>query len=184
MIKTVEYDEKKVNVVTVARISPEKGIDRALNVFNLLKNEGYAFTYHVIGGGGNYEQLCQYVKDNKLEDYIYLYGYDNNPYRYILNADLFLLPSRNEAAGLVIDESRALGVPILSTKTVAAEEILSQHSCGWVCDNSEKGLYEGIKQLFDNTFIIKEKRKELKKKHADNSIPVSQFITMLEDSIK
>lgn len=179
-IEPIEYDKTKINIVTVARISPEKGIDRAINVFNRLKNAGYSFTYHVIGGGGNYEELRQLVRDNGLNDYIFLHGYDSNPYRYIKNADLFLLPSRNEAAGLVIDEARALGVPVLSTKTVAAEETIAQHDCGWVCDNSEDGLLDGIQKLLDNSSMIKDKRALLKEMHADNSIPAAQFAAMLE----
>ncbi len=183
-INPVIYNKDNINVVTVARISPEKGVDRAINVFKKLSVEEYFFTYHVVGGGGNYEELCEYVKNNGLSEKIYLHGYDSNPYRYIKNADLFLLPSRNEAAGLVIDEARALGVPVLSTRTVAAEETLAQHDCGWVCENSDEGLYEGIKKLFDEFSVVKNKGELLKKAHADNSIPISQFSSMLEDNVK
>lgn len=179
-IEPIEYDKSKINIVTVARISPEKGIDRAINVFNRLKNAGYSFTYHVIGGGGNYEELRQLVRDNGLNEYIFLHGYDSNPYRYIKNANLFLLPSRNEAAGLVIDEARALGVPVLSTKTVAAEETLAQHDCGWVCENSDDGLYNGIAKLLDDFSVVEQKHSILKRTHADNSIPIAQFAAMLE----
>lgn len=174
-IDPIEYDNTKVNIVTVARISPEKGVDRAINSFLRLKKEGYSFTYHIVGGGGNYEELCHFVEDNDLSECVFLYGYDSNPYKYIKNADLFLLPSRNEAAGLVIDEARSLGVPVLSTRTIAAEETLSLHSCGWVCDNSEEGIYDGIKTLLDDSLIIKTKKAELKGKKANNSIPSSQF---------
>ena len=174
-IDPIEYDNTKVNIVTVARISPEKGVDRAINVFSRLKKDGYSFTYHVVGGGGNYAQLCQFVADNNLEGEIFLHGYDSNPYKYIKNADLFLLPSRNEAAGLVIDEARALGVPVLSTRTIAAEETLSLHDCGWVCENSEEGIYDGVQKLLDNLSIIRTKKVELKEKKANNSIPSAQF---------
>ncbi len=177
---SVIYDKTKINIVTVARISPEKGIDRAISAFHSLKKDGYSFTYHVVGGGGNYDELCQYVKDNNLKEFVFLHGYDSNPYKYIKNADLFLLPSRNEAAGLVIDEARALGVPVLSTKTVAAEETLSQHDCGWVCENSDKGLYDGIKRLLDDFSIVEQKREIIKGYYVDNSIPVAQFAAMLE----
>ncbi len=175
----VVYDSTKTNIVTVARISPEKGIDRAIAVFKRLKKEGYSFTYHVIGGGKSYDEMCEQIRKNDLSDYIYLHGYDSNPYRYLKNADLFLLPSRNEAAGLVIDEARSLGVPVLSTKTVAAEETLSCHDCGWVCENSEDGIYTVMKDLLENTAKIKEKSLILKQSKADNEIPTTQFEKML-----
>lgn len=179
-IDTVEYDKTKKNIVTVARISPEKGVDRAIKAFERLSKENYQFTYHIIGGGGNYEELCAYVKENGLSDKIFLHGYDNNPYKYLKNADLFLLPSRNEAAGLVIDEARSLGVSVLSTETVAAKETISLHDCGWVCENSDQGLYDGIKNLLDNFSTVEEKNAELRVSIANNSIPVNQFMEMLK----
>ena len=178
-VDPIDYDKSKANIVTVARISHEKGVDRAIQACERLKNEGYGFTYHVVGGGGTYEELCDYVRNNGLSDTVFLHGYDSNPYRYIKNADFFLLPSRNEAAGLVIDEARCLNVPVLSTKTVAAEETLYQHNCGWVCDNSDAGLYSGIKRLLEDRSIVEQKHASLKQIHADNSIPVSQFAEML-----
>lgn len=179
-VGTVSYDADKTNIVTIARISPEKGIDRAIKVFEQLKEEGYAFTYHVIGGGGNYDELCAYIKERGLSEHIYLHGYDSNPYKYLVNADLFLLPSRNEAAGLVIDEARSLGVPVLSTRTVAAEETMAQHDCGWVCENSDEGILTALRELLDHQETIKEKNQQLLSGTCDNSYPLGQFMEMLQ----
>ncbi len=183
-IAAVKYDSDRINVVTIARISHEKGIDRAIRVFERLKNDKYKFTYHIIGGGGNYKELCDYIKVHNLSEYIFLHGYDSNPYRYLKNADLFLLPSRNEAAGLVIDEARSLGVPVLSTKTVAAEETIALHSCGWVCENSEDGIYEYICDLFDDFSIVKTKKLQLQNVPVDNSLPYNQFANMLNSNVR
>ncbi len=178
-VDTVFYDESKTNIVTIARISHEKGVDRALGACKKLKEDGFRFTYHVIGGGGNFEELCAYVNENGLSDTIFLHGYDNNPYRHLKNADLFLLPSRNEAAGLVIDEARSLNVPVLSTKTVAAEETLGFHNCGWVCENSDEGIYEALKRLLSTPHILRDKRADLSMKACNNAIPIRQFCDML-----
>ena len=176
---TVVYDASGINIVTVARISPEKGVDRAIKVMQRLKAEGFRFTYHVVGGGGDYAQLCAEVEQNGLQDTIFLHGYDSNPYRYLKHADLFLLPSRNEAAGLVIDEARSLGVPVLSTKTVAAEETLAQHQCGWVCENTDAGIYDGLKRLLQEPEIIREKAADLRGMPCNNDLPTAQFCAML-----
>lgn len=179
----VEYDNGKINVVSVARISPEKGIDRAIEVCKKLKDEGFDFTYHVVGGGGNIEELQGRVSELALSDTVILHGYDSNPFKYVKNADLFLLPSRHEAAGLVIDEARCLNVPVLSTKTVAAEETLGMHDCGWVCENSEEGLYEGLKDLLCNPQKIKQKSEQLSKTECNNDIPITQFCEMLKNQL-
>ncbi len=178
--ETFIYDDNKTNIVTVARISPEKGVDRAIEVCNKLKNDGFEFTYHVVGGGGNIEELQSRVNELGLSDAVFLHGYDSNPYKYIKNADLFLLPSRHEAAGLVIDEARCLNVPVLSTKTIAAEETIGLHDCGWVCENSDEGIYEGLKDLLNSKDKIKKKSEQLSQIECNNNIPVTQFCEMLK----
>jgi len=178
---TVSYSSDVVNVVTIARISPEKGVDRAISVFKRLKDEGYRFAYHVIGGGVGYGELSNFVAANNLSDCVFLHGYDNNPYKYLKNANLFLLPSRNEAAGLVIDEARCLGVPVLSTRTVAAEETIAQHSCGWVCENSEEGIYSSLKVLLGQETRLTDKTHVLRSMPCNNDIPIAQFCHMLEE---
>ena len=89
------------------------------------------------------------------------------------------MPSRNEAAGLVIDEARSLGVPVLSTKTVAAEETLAQHQCGWVCENTDAGIYDGLKRLLQEPEIIREKAADLRGMPCNNDLPTAQFCAML-----
>lgn len=177
---SVLYDNEKINVVTVARLGKEKGIDRAVEVCKKLKDEGFKFTYHVVGGGVEYEAVLDRVNELELNDTVFLHGFDSNPFKYIKNADLFLLPSRHEAAGLVIDEARCLNVPVLSTKTVAAEETLGMHDCGWVCENSEEGIYEGLKELLLNPNKIADKSKQLCQTECNNDIPTAQFCEMLE----
>jgi len=56
------------------------------------------------------------------------------------NADLFLMTSYHEAAPMVIDEARALGLPILTTETTSAHDMVTDRHCGWVCENSQSAI--------------------------------------------
>ena len=121
------------------------------------------------------KELLNYVKDNDLDSYVYLHGYDANPYRYVANADLILLPSVHDAAPQVINEARSLGVPALSTDTISAKEVIGNNSCGWVCENSEDGIYEGLKGILSDISVVRNKIKELKSVICNNDVAKKQF---------
>ena len=85
-----------------------------------------------------------------MEDSIFLEGEQLNPYRYVKNADYFLLPSFHEAAPMVFDEALTLGVPILTTKTLSAVELVESRNIGVVCENDEDSIYGMIREAAEN----------------------------------
>ena len=50
---------------------------------------------------------------------------------------------------MVIGECWALGVPIISTETSSAKEMVEDEKIGVVCDNSEDGIYIAVKDFLD-----------------------------------
>jgi len=147
-IDPVKYT--KTAFVTVARLSAEKGLLRCVALFEKLKNEGYEAEWHIIGGGVQKQALIDEIKKRKMEDSIFLEGEQLNPYRYVKNADYFLLPSFHEAAPMVFDEALTLGVPILTTKTLSAVELVESRNIGVVCENDEDSIYGMIREAAEN----------------------------------
>lgn len=133
----VEYDKNSFNIVTVARLSKEKGIDRALNAVKYCVDKGCKIKYHIVGAGPEEAYLKNIVKENDLENVVSFYGNQTNPYQYMVNADLFLLTSYHEAAPMVFDEAACLGIPVLATKTTSTDEMILENEAGFVCDNTD-----------------------------------------------
>ena len=163
----IKYESGKLNVVLVGRIHPVKGYDRFLNVVKRLYDECFKdkLVINVIGDGPDLEKIKSI--NNDLDLNIHFWGKMNNPYKEIKNMDLLILPSLYEAFGLVALEALILGVPVLATKTAATEKIVSNNINGLVVENSDEGLYNGMKELLINYDKIKEFKNNLKNYNYD-----------------
>lgn len=135
----IEYPAK--TLITVARLSEEKGMIRCIPVIAKLKERNLNFEWHIVGGGGLENVIRNTIADYGMENVIFLEGQQTNPYRYMKNADYLFLPSFHEAAPMVFDEAITLKLPILTTNTLSARELVSDRNAGMVCENSEDGIY-------------------------------------------
>ena len=139
-IEPIEYDVSCINVIVVARLSHEKGIDRAIRAVSLAVTHGYRIKLHVVGDGPLREELVKLVEKAHISDDVIFYGAQSNPYRYMKNADLLLITSHHEAAPMVIDEALCLGIPTFTTRTTSSEDMVEKRHCGWVCENNQNSL--------------------------------------------
>ncbi len=53
-----------------------------------------------------------------------------------------------------------LGVPVLSTDCIGPRELLDGGKYGMLTENSDEGLYSGLKQLYDSPELLEEYRKK------------------------
>ena len=140
----VQYDRDYINVVSVARLSKEKGIDRAIDA--LYQSGRTDIRYYVIGNGPQKNILESKISTYGMKDQVFLLGEHHNPYRHMINADYLLVPSLNEAAPMVFDEAVTLGLPVITTNTTSAAEMIGT-SHGIVCDNSQEAILKALKDL-------------------------------------
>lgn len=144
----VKFSTDIINFITVARLGKEKAHLRTLRVLKKLKDEGYNFMYHIVGDGSQRDEIHNYIKNNNLENNVFMYGNQGNPYKFINASDAFLLFSYHEAAPMVIDESYILGKPVFSTKTISADEFIKNKE--HLCENNEEGIYALLKKSLEN----------------------------------
>lgn len=177
----IVYDDAFVNVVIVARLTREKGIERAIKAVAVAIAKGDQVKLHVVGSGAMYEELRRMVHDIYIEDQVIFYGEQKNPYRYMKNADLFLLTSYHEAAPMVVDEARILGLPILTTETTSSQDMVIDIECGWVCGNSQEALNESFCNVVADRDALITFKRDMLKRIADNSKAIAQLGVLLND---
>ena len=172
---TVVYDENCINLVSVARLTAEKGIARFVRILSDFKELNVR--YWIVGDGPERDEIERLIVDNHLEQIVVLCGEENNPYRYLANADLLIVPSYHEAAPVVFQEAKVLNVPILTKRSTSADEMVG-NEFGFVVDNDDDALKSGLKNLLSHPEKIYQKRAEMKQ--SDGEIDEKQEMKLIE----
>ena len=175
----IDYNEKKFNIITVARLSEEKGLERALYAIKYCENKGYDLKYHIIGSGSEEKRLKELAFEIGLNETVYFYGNQINPYPYMVNADLFMLTSYHEAAPMVFDEAMSLGVPLLSTKTTSTDEMILNIGGGYVCENNQKAINEKLEYILAHQAELIRINQQLKDRNFNNLESIQKFIDLI-----
>ena len=124
------FPNKTLKLINVGRLTDQKDQMLLLKAINLIKNKLKIYLI-IIGKGENYAQLKNYIYEKKLHNHVRLLGYKNNPFKYIKQADIFLLSSKYEGSPNVLVEALILKKYIISTNCpTGPKEILINKKIG------------------------------------------------------
>ena len=154
-----DFNKDTINFVTVARLVPQKAIDRLIKVHARLVYSDLKHNFYVIGDGPEKFNLENMIKENNVQNTFHLLGQKENPYPYVKQADYFCLLSNFEGYGMVLEEAKILGKTIIITDT-AAREAVEKYTNSVILENSEEKIYEGLKQIIQNHEQNKNKYQE------------------------
>ena len=156
--ETVDIEKTGFTVITVGHIIPLKGHKRLIDSVIKLHIERYDISLWIVGDGICRSELEEYTNGY---DYIRFLGMQSNPYRFISKADMYVCSSFYEGFPLTVCEAMICGTPVLSTKCAGSCEILDNGEYGMITENSEEGIFQGLKELLTNTKLLKEYREKL-----------------------
>ncbi len=120
-------------VVTAAgRLHPNKGFPDLLEAFARLPRELGGRPLHLViaGDGPMAAELKALGEQLALHDRLHWAGWQNDLGPYYGLADLFVCPSRHEPLGNVILEAWNHGAPLLATRSLGAEELITDGDNG------------------------------------------------------
>ena len=157
-----QWDDSKINIVSVGRLEYIKGMDIAAETAKILKDRNISFCWHVYGKGLMKEELELFIKNNQLEKEFILEGIRENPYPYMKKADIVVQPSRSEGKSIVLDEAKILGKAIVVTKYPSVYDQIRDRKTGLITEINSNAIAEGIEEIIQN--------KELKRVLEKNSV--------------
>jgi len=156
-----QYDFNPPVVVSVGTIYPAKGFDRLLKVHKKLLDEGFRHKVLIIGDGYDFENIKRLKTSLGIDETATMLGFTDNPYPFIKESDFFILSSRYEGFPTVLYEAIVLQKPIVATDVSGVREMLNDGKLGLIVENSEEGIYEGMKSFLTNKELSISYKKEL-----------------------
>ena len=152
-LNLIQKDNNPIFINVGKKKKKQKKISRIINATEKLNKQGYKFKVLLIGKGPNTEDYKKTIKEKNLDNIIML-GAKKNPYPYFKLSDCFILSSEFEGYPVVFVESQIMGVPIVTTNVSDSKKDIDG-KYGMVVDNSEDGVYIGMKEFLDNGIKVK-----------------------------
>ena len=141
--------------MSTGKIVPVKGYDRLARVQKRLVDSGYKTHVYILGEGKDRKEIEKYTEENSISDSFTFLGFQNNPYRYVARADLFVCSSRREGFSTSTTEALVVGIPVCTVEVSGMKEMLGENNeYGLITENNEEALYEGIKKLMDDPDML------------------------------
>jgi glycosyltransferase involved in cell wall biosynthesis len=117
-------------VVTSGRLTEQKGQWHLIRAFSEVRKQ-IPCRLVIMGKGELDGYLKELTRELNLQNDIVFLGWQKNPYKYIANADVFVMSSLWEGFGIVLVEAMACGLPVISTDCPCGpREILAPQNIG------------------------------------------------------
>lgn len=158
--KTLGLEEKKT-ALTIGQFIYRKGFDILLKAW---KNMEPDMQLLIVGGGDKAPEYEAYIKENNLRN-VHILGFmpKTELLEYYKAADLFVLPTREDIWGLVINEAMALGLPVISSnRCIAAMELVEEGVNGHIVP------VEDVNALHDKLYGLLSDEEQTEKMAAAN----------------
>lgn len=175
-----EFDPSFINLLTVGRVSAEKGQDMIPAVTRKLLDAGHKVRWYVVGDGETRVKVESLIHDYHVEDNVILLGTRTNPYPYMKACDIYVQPSYTEGYSTTICEAGMLGKAIVGTKPSGGiYDQITDGEDGFIVDATVEGLTEGVRALIENTALRREFEQNIQKKNFEGKGEIQKFLAFL-----
>jgi len=169
--ETMKLTKDKKVLLTVGFLIKRKGHEYLINALPHVLEEVDNFTCFIIGDGNEKKNLEKLVHSLNLTEYVKFLG--SLPHKqtlgYMSTCDVFVLPSWDEAFGVVYIEAMVFGKPIIGCKGEGLEDFVKNGETGLLVEAKDViSLKTAIIKLLSNNVLadrIGERGKEIIETH-------------------
>lgn len=171
-----------INLLTVGRVSSEKGQDMIPAVTRNLLDTGHKVRWYIVGDGDTRPVVEENIRKYDVDNHVILLGTRTNPYCYMKACDIYVQPSYTEGYSTTICEAGMLGKAIVGTKPSGGiRDQITDGEDGLIVDAAVEGLTEGIRMLIENECLRKKFEQDIQKKSFEGKGEIRKFLRFLEN---
>ena len=125
-----------LSIVSVGRLSFQKGYAYALQALKIIADMNVRFTYHIVGEGEDREMLTYLIEELGLRNSVVMHGKVSSEkvLEVLRGANVFLLSSLSEGVSNAALEAMAMELPVVSTKAGGMPEVIQHGENGLLTD--------------------------------------------------
>lgn len=175
-----QFSANYQNILTVGRISSEKGQDMIPAITRKLLDKGYVVRWYIIGDGNMRSKIEELIKKYDVSDSVIILGTQTNPYCFMKACTIYVQPSYTEGYSTTICEAGMLGKAIIGTKPSGGiRDQITDGEDGLIVDATVDGITEGIMELLNNTNIRRNFEENILKKNFEGKGEIKKFLNYL-----
>lgn len=145
-------------IVTVGRLSLQKGYITGMHIMYKLKKDNYRFKWVIIGDGPQKMEIQYHCHFMNLDNVIEFAGAknQNEVIEAFKMADVFFLPSIYEGVSNAAIEAMCMKLPVVSSKSGGIQEVIENGYNGFLADVGDiETMYQQMKKLMDDEALGK-----------------------------
>lgn len=143
-VTSVPFKEDDFKIVSVGRLSPEKGFDLLIEAVSKVIVHYPNTKLYIMGEGPLRHKLEQQIRKLKLEQHVFLLGQRKNPFYIMKQADVLSLTSYYEGQSMVLLEALSLGMNVLASDIIANRYVLNNGKYGMLVSHDVNDIKHGL----------------------------------------
>lgn len=173
----VEFNKDEINIVSVGRLTPEKGYDMIPEVAKILLERGHRVKFYIIGGGPMADSVMEKSTELGIRDAVVLLGVKTNPYPYMKASDIYIQPSYEEGYSTTICEAGTLGCAIVGTTTSGGiREQVEDEVSALLAEPTPESLAKKIEALINDPTLAEKLKENVLKKDFSNKDEIYKLL--------
>lgn len=169
-----------IKIVTVGRVSKEKGQEMIPEIVARLRKKGIEVCWYIVGDGDDLERIKKLSYELNVCESVCFLGAKTNPYPYMKMCDIYVQPSYTEGYCLTVCEAAILGKAIVLTE-IASAEILENGRTGVVAEPCVDSLVNGIEKLIREPSLKKKMQENVKELDLSNSKEINKLLDFINE---
>jgi glycosyltransferase involved in cell wall biosynthesis len=147
------------SIIFVGGQHPRKGLPDLFAAFNILYKSHPAVRLYILGDGPHRKEYMAEVSAMECAPAVTFMGAQDDPFPFLLGADVFVLPSHADPAPLVLSEAREAGCAIVATDVDGIPELLEHGKAGILVPPRDPAtLAQVLSSLIDDAEMLRQWR--------------------------
>ena len=137
IIQSKKFKSKKYDLIFLGRLIELKQPLLFIDIVKKLKQKNSTIQACIVGDGNLYTECEKQIKDNNLNNNIDMLGFQKNPFPYISNSKIAVLPSKFEGLPMSVIECMILDTIVINSGVGGLKEMYNGYE-KYICNNLDE----------------------------------------------